>query len=96
MAEPVDRTAASQVPVIVQPPARGVIALGGDLLDALKTSPVVLLIVILNIAFAGAGAYYLLQVEAYRAGDRQALAKLLTECLTHTVPIEYLKLRPPP
>lgn len=59
--------------------------------DAVKTlPPVLLLIVLLNIAFAGVGGFYLLQVEAYRAADRQALASLLTKCLTETVPIDYL------
>lgn len=82
---------AGQVPVIVQAaPAAGVVGLGVGVVDALKTSPVLLLIVILNMAFAFAGSYYLLQVEAYRAADRAALAGLLTKCLTETVPISYL------
>ncbi len=39
-------------------------------IDALKTSPVLLLIVLLNATFCGAAAYYLLQVEAYRHKER--------------------------
>lgn len=59
--------------------------------DAFKTSPVLLLIVLLNMAFICSAAYYMLQVEAYRAKDREALGTLLGKCLTEAVPIDYLK-----
>ena len=58
------------------PPARrpnGISAVAGDVVDALRTSPVLLLIVLLNMAFAGGAAYYLVRVEDYRAQDRTAL-----------------------
>lgn len=52
------------------------------LIDAFKTSPVILLIVVLNMVFAGAAAYYLLHVEAYRAEDRRAIVGLIDKCIT--------------
>ena len=75
------------------PPARrpnGISAVAGDVVDALRTSPVLLLIVLLNMAFAGGAAYYLVHVEDYRAQDRTALLALLEKCTLHTVPLEAL------
>ena len=85
-----------QVPGVViqqQPQQSGgmVTTIAGGLFDAFKTSPMLLLIVILNIAFAGAASYYLLQMEKYRADDRHELADLLNKCLMQTVPIAYLQ-----
>jgi hypothetical protein len=82
-----------QHPIVVQ--QRGAVAVAGDVVDAFKTSPVLLLIVLLNMAFCGAAAYYLLRVEDYRAADRVALFSLLEKCTMHTVPIEALERRPP-
>jgi hypothetical protein len=81
-------------PVIIQqqPAARGMVTtIAGDLFGAFQTSPILLLIVLLNIAFAGSAAYYLLQMEKYRADDRRALAALLDKCLMQTVPLTYLQ-----
>ena len=68
----------------------GITTIASGVLDALRTSPVLLLIVLLNMAFCGMGGYYLLQVEAYRAQDRAALSGLLSRCLTEAVPVDYL------
>lgn len=80
-------------PVIIQQPAaRGMVTtIAGDMFDAFRTSPVLLLIVLLNVAFAGSAAYYLLEMEKYRADDRRALATLLDKCLMQTVPLAYLQ-----
>ena len=56
---------AAPQPIIVMPPApspqivSGVTGMANNAIDALKTSPILLLIVLLNMAFAGAGAYML-------------------------------------
>ena len=70
--------------------------IAGGVFDAFKTSPILLLIVILNMAFAGAGAYYLIQIEAYRAADRQSLTAMVDKCIGQSVPLEYLTRLPPP
>ena len=49
-----------------------------------------LLIVLLNMAFAGGAGYYLVRIEDYRAQDRTALLALLEKCTLHTVPLEAL------
>jgi hypothetical protein len=43
------------------------------LLDVFRTSPVLLLIVLLNAAFAGAGAYVIAQLESQRHIERMAM-----------------------
>jgi hypothetical protein len=77
-------------PVIVMPSQGTVAGVATSAIDALRTSPVLLLIVVLNMTFALAAGYYLLQQESYRAKDRDALAGLLEKCITQTVPISYL------
>jgi hypothetical protein len=89
----VPRPPPAQAVILSPPTSGGVVALGGDVVGALKTSPVLLLIVLLNMAFAGVGGYYLLQVEAYRAQERAALSSLLEKCLTQSVPTSYLQER---
>jgi hypothetical protein len=85
-----------------QPPPSGVIvvpqqhagivsSLSSGMFDAFKTSPVLLLIVILNMTFAGVAGYYLLKVEEYRAKDRESMSVLLSKCLTESVPVDYLR-----
>jgi hypothetical protein len=46
-------------PQVVVQPAQGVIAVASDTIGALKTSPLLLVMVLLNCAFIGAAAYYL-------------------------------------
>lgn len=79
-----------RVYVQAAPPSATIAGVASDAIGALRTSPVLLLIVLLNMVFATVGGYYLLQVEAYRAADRQALAGLLEKCIVHTVPIDFL------
>jgi hypothetical protein len=80
---------AAPQPVIVQR-GGGITAIAGDAIDALKTSPVLLLIVLLNMAFAGAASYYLERQEERRGEGISALISLLDKCTMHTVPIEAL------
>ena len=68
----------------------GVVRVATDVVDAFKTSPVLLLIVLLNMAFAGAAAYYLVTVEDHRSRERDALIRLLDQCTMHTIPLEAL------
>jgi hypothetical protein len=77
-------------PTTAPPPSRTWAGAAGDVVDAFKTSPVLLLIVLLNGIFACAAGYYLLQVEHYRADDRKALFELLQQCTMRTVPLDYL------
>lgn len=52
-----------------------------EVVGALKGSPVLLLIVILNAAFIGASGYYLTKLEEYRHEDRERVLNLLDRCL---------------
>lgn len=63
----------------------GVTGLAGDAIDALKTSPVLLLIVLLNMAFAGAAAYYLTGIENKRS---EATKLILDRCIPYASPPE--------
>jgi hypothetical protein len=71
-------------------PRSGIIGMAHDTIDALKTSPAILLIVLLNMAFAGGAAYYLVTVENYRAAGTTRLLDLLEKCALHTIPLEAL------
>jgi hypothetical protein len=51
---------------------------------------VLLLIVLLNMAFAGAASYYLVNVENHRMVGVARLMDLLEKCTLHTVPLEAL------
>jgi hypothetical protein len=65
------------------PPSRrpnGITGLGGEVIDALKTSPVLLLIVLLNMAFAGSAAYYLSNIENKRS---EATKLILDRCIPY-------------
>jgi hypothetical protein len=59
-------------------PREGISGVALSMVDALKTSPVLLLIVILNMAFAGGAAYYLTHIENMRS---EYLKLLLDRCL---------------
>jgi hypothetical protein len=61
-----------------EPRHTGVSGVAIDTINALKTSPVLLLIVLLNIAFAGGAAYYLTNIENKRS---EYLTMLLDRCL---------------
>lgn len=71
--------------------ANGITAVAGDVVDALRTSPIILLIVLLNMAFAGGATYYLANQEEQRAQNVASLVALLEKCTMHTVPIEALQ-----
>jgi len=59
-------------------PRQGVTGVATGIVDALKTSPVLLLIILLNMAFAGGAAYYLTYIENLRS---EYLKLLLDRCL---------------
>lgn len=52
--------------------------------DALRTSPVILLIVLLNMAFVLGGAYYLTGIENKR---NEAMRLILDRCIPHAQPL---------
>jgi hypothetical protein len=66
-----------------QPPRRneGMTDVALGVVDSLKTSPVILLIVLLNMAFAGSAAYYLTGIENKRA---EATRLILDRCIPYT------------
>jgi hypothetical protein len=75
------------------PPPRNNSSIVGNItgvIGELRTSPVLLMLVLLNAAFIFAAAYFLMQLEAYRAKDRTGLIETINSCITKTVPIEVL------
>jgi hypothetical protein len=66
------------------------VRVAGNIVDVFRTSPVLLLIVLLNMAFCAAAAYYLVVVEDHRTHERDTLIALLEKCTMHTVPLEAL------
>src|SRR6185312_7595682 len=70
-----------QTVIVHAPPSTSVIGAITTSLDALKTSPVLLLIVLLNGFFCAAAGYYLLQVEAYRHVERRDVIDMLGRCM---------------
>ena len=68
-----------------------VTGVAGDAIEALKGSPTLLLIVLLNMVFAVIAGYYLLQVEQYREKDRALVAGILDKCVSQMVPVEVVK-----
>jgi hypothetical protein len=68
----------------IQPQQRpdSVTGVAGGVVDALKTSPVLLLIVLLNMAFAGGAAYYLTGIENKRS---EAIRLILDRCIPQAV-----------
>lgn len=69
--------------VIVSPRNGGVVSVASGVVDALKTSPVILLIVLLNMAFAGGAAYYLATIENKRS---EAIKLILDRCIPYAYP----------
>jgi hypothetical protein len=77
-------------------PVASVTGLAAQAIGALGGAPVLLVLVLINGCFVGAGGYYLLQVEQYRAKDREAIVGVVDKCITNSfnsVPVEYLKLK---
>jgi len=60
-------------------------------LDNLKSTPVLLALILLNCAFIASAAYYLIHTEESRASERGRLIDALDSCVKNTVPIDYLK-----
>lgn len=68
----------------VQPPrATSIVAVADDVIGALKASPVILLIVLLNCAFAGAASYFMVRLETFR---HEAMVTLLDRCIPKQPP----------
>jgi hypothetical protein len=61
-----------------RPTRDGVTGVASDVVSALRTSPVLLLIVILNMAFAGSAAYYLTGIENKRS---EVIKLMLDRCV---------------
>jgi hypothetical protein len=69
-------------PTVVVQPAQGVVAVAADTVGALRSTPVLLVMVLLNAAFIGAAAYYLrtAQDHAYAL-----INKMFDRCLPEHV-----------
>jgi hypothetical protein len=76
-------------PVIVTNP--GVITVASGAIDALKTSPILLVMVLLNCAFLGVAAYYL---RTQQQSAFTLVTKVLDRCLPDTPP-HYNREAPP-
>jgi hypothetical protein len=50
-------------------------------LESLRASPLLLLVLLLNMLFVLAVGYYLLRLEQYRSEDRKTLMVMLDKCL---------------
>ena len=57
--------------------------IAGDVVGAFKTSPVLLLIVLLNMAFAGAASYFMVHLESWR---HEAMVTLMDRCIPRHAP----------
>lgn len=62
----------------------GVVQLASDAVAGLKSTPGLLMLVILNGCFCAAGAWFLIAQENYRHVERMELAALLNRCVTPT------------
>lgn len=56
----------------------------------LKQRPDLLFIVLLNMAFIGAGAWVISMEETNRANDRNAMMSMIEKCALNTVPVSYI------
>jgi hypothetical protein len=78
-----------QAPIIVNP---GAVQVAGDTardtIGALGAQPVLLLIVILNMIFIGAGAYFFVQLEHFRHAERSQIITLLARCEAPDRPVQ--------
>lgn len=70
-------------PQVVFAPTQGVVGIATGTIDALRTSPILLVMVLLNCAFLGVAAYYLRvqQQSAYTL-----VGKVLDRCLPKIAP----------
>jgi hypothetical protein len=87
-------SAPQPTPVFVQPATA--IGAAASLLSDLRSAPILLIIVLLNIAFVGTSGWYLLKVEEYRARNQVALIDLLKSCVLDTEPSNVPHLKPRP
>lgn len=67
-------------PAIVPVRFDSITGVAGGVVSALATSPVLLLIVLLNMAFAGSAAYYLANIENKRS---EATRLILDRCIPY-------------
>src|SRR5262245_17503411 len=78
-------------PQVVVQPSSGVAGVATTAIDALKTSPTLLLIVLRNMVFAACGTWFLINLENHRAHDRSLLIGMIEKCILQTTPLEQRK-----
>lgn len=81
----------TEIPGTVVLPPQTALQLGAGSLNqvtaALGTQPLLLVIVLLNMTFAGLAGYFMLQLEGYRAENLSAIIGLVRECVLNTAPL---------
>jgi hypothetical protein len=65
-------------------------AVATDVVGTLGTQPLLLVLVLLNMVFAGVAGVFLLKLEEYRANSALALIELMRACILDTNPRQPL------
>jgi hypothetical protein len=65
-------------PTVVVTPSQGVVGVAFGAIDALRSTPILLVVVLLNCGFLGVAAYYL---RTQQAAAFQLVGKVLDRCL---------------
>jgi hypothetical protein len=59
-------------------------AVAGGVITALRSSPVMVLVLVLNMLMVSGAIYYLVRFEQFRHSEREQLYKILHACTTKT------------
>jgi hypothetical protein len=88
----------TEIPTTVVLPPQTSLQLGaqslGHVTAALGAQPLLLVIVLLNMTFAGIAGYFMLSLEKYRAANTTQLIGLMESCILYTAPTRHQE--PPP
>jgi len=79
-------------PTVVVQPSQGVVGVATDTVGALKGSPILLVMVLLNVAFLGVAAFYL---RTQQEGIVRLMDKVFDRCLPDIHPDAYIRPAPP-
>jgi hypothetical protein len=83
----------TEAPTVVVQPSQGVVGVATDTIGALRGSPLLLVMVLLNCVFLAAAAYYL---RGQQAGTFQLVDKMFDRCLPDIHPQAYIAAPKPP
>lgn len=68
-------------------PRPGISGIANNAIDALKNSPVLMLVILLNVVFVISFGYYLMKAEQHQAEYRQSALLIMEKCILQTTPI---------